>query len=49
MYKWPGVPNLDTGQVQFPKQEHLLPYRITVDVSHSTIVKSVVSETISEL
>ncbi len=25
-----GVPNLDTGQVQFPQQEHLLLYRITV-------------------
>ncbi len=24
------VPNLDTGQVQFPQQEHLLLYRITV-------------------
>ncbi len=27
-----GVPNLDTGQVQFPQQEHLLLYRITVRI-----------------
>ncbi len=33
-----GVPNLDTGQVQFPQQEHLLLYRITVR-SHSMVIR----------
>ncbi len=28
-----GVPNLDTGQVLFPQQEHLHLYRITVCIN----------------
>ncbi len=32
------VPNLDTGQVQFPQQEHLLLYRITVHSSRERIL-----------
>jgi hypothetical protein len=36
-----GVPNLDTGQVQFPQQEHLLLYRITVwKIIHAPLYNS---------